>query len=76
MFTGGRWPLAVGAAIIVMMLTRTVHPPAGSNPVIVFLAVPGWDFLFLPTLLGVIIVVAVAVGYNNLSGEERYPSVG
>ena len=28
--------IAVGTAIAVMMLTRTVHPPAGSNPVIVF----------------------------------------
>ena len=29
--------MAVGTAIALMMLTRTVHPPAGSNPVIVFL---------------------------------------
>ena len=30
--------LATGTAIAVMMLTRNVHPPAGSNPVIVFLS--------------------------------------
>ena len=34
------WALAsaVALATALMMLTRTVHPPAGSNPIIVFLA--------------------------------------
>jgi hypothetical protein len=27
-----------------MMSTRTVHPPAGSNPVIVFFTAPQWRF--------------------------------
>ena len=48
------WSLAlsVGTAIALMMLTRTVHPPAGSNPVIVFLSQPTWSFLLFPTLIG------------------------
>jgi len=37
--------LAVGCSIAAMMATRTVHPPAGSNPVIVFLGHSGWGFL-------------------------------
>ena len=65
--------LATGTAITLMMLTRTVHPPAGSNPVIVFLAQPGWDFLLLPTLLGAILLVLVALVYNNLHRQEKYP---
>jgi CBS-domain-containing membrane protein len=65
--------IAVGVAIAVMMATRTVHPPAGSNPVIVFLAQPDWDFVFFPTLVGALVVVAVAVVYNNLSREAHYP---
>lgn len=56
-----------------MMLTRTVHPPAGSNPVIVFLALPGWDFLLYPTLSGSLLLIAVALVYNNASREARYP---
>jgi len=44
---------AAGAcAAMLMMATDTVHPPAGSNPVIVFMAQPGWSFLLLPTLAG------------------------
>ncbi len=64
---------AVGTAIAVMMLTRTVHPPAGSNPVIVFLLQPGWSFLWFPTLVGALIVVAVALIYNNVTRDAAYP---
>lgn len=65
--------MAVGTAIALMMLTRTVHPPAGSNPVIVFLGQPGWGFLLFPTLIGALVVVAVALVYNNTTRTERYP---
>lgn len=73
---GPQWwalALAVGTAIAAMMLTRTVHPPAGSNPVIVFLAQPGWTFLWFPTLSGALLLVAVALLYNNLSRPAHYP---
>jgi CBS-domain-containing membrane protein len=53
--------LAVGTAIALMMLTRTVHPPAGSNPVIVFLVQPAWSFLLFPTLIGALVLTAVAL---------------
>ncbi len=66
--------LAVGTAIAVMMLTRTVHPPAGSNPVIVFLAAaPGWEFLVFPTLIGSVLLVLVALLFNNATREGKYP---
>ncbi len=65
--------LATATAIAVMQLTRTVHPPAGSNPVIVMLTAPAWLFLFTPTLLGAVILVAVAVIFNNLPKDRTYP---
>ncbi|CAK6687389.1 HPP family protein [Synechococcus sp. BA-124 BA4] len=69
------WAMAMAAAtaIALMMATGTVHPPAGSNPVIVFLLQPGWDFLLLPTLLGALVVTLVALLYNNAVRESRYP---
>lgn len=73
---GPQWwslALAVGTAIAAMMLTRTVHPPAGSNPVIVFLAQPGWGFLWFPTLTGAVVLVIVALLYNNLARPTAYP---
>ncbi len=65
--------LAVGVAIMLMMASRTVHPPAGSNPVIVFLLQPGWDYLLFPTLSGAVLLVLVALLYNNLSRSANYP---
>jgi CBS-domain-containing membrane protein len=73
---GAHWwavALAAGTAIALMMLTRTVHPPAGSNPVIVFLTQPAWSFLLFPTLVGALVVVAVALFYNNATRTARYP---
>jgi CBS-domain-containing membrane protein len=71
----GIWSLAlaVSSAIALMMLTRSVHPPAGSNPVIIFLTQPGWGFLFFPTLAGALILLLVALLYNNATRSGRYP---
>jgi CBS-domain-containing membrane protein len=66
--------LAVGVSIAAMMATRTVHPPAGSNPVIVFLAQPAWSFIVFPVLSGAILLVLIALMYNNLVRKERYPT--
>ncbi len=65
--------LAVGTDIALMMLTRTVHPPAGSNPVIVFLTKPAWGFLLYPTLFGAIVLVLVALIYLNATRDAKYP---
>lgn len=61
------WSVAMsaGTAIAIMMFTRTVHPPAGSNPVIVFLTQPDWSFLLFPTLAGSLALVAVTHVYNH-----------
>ncbi|SFK21382.1 HPP family protein [Pseudovibrio ascidiaceicola] len=66
--------LAAGLAIALMMATRTVHPPAGSNPVIIFLAQPGWDFLLFPTLTGAVLLVIVAWVFLKLSKRSAYPA--
>lgn len=69
------WAMALAAALalVAMMALRVPHPPAGSNPVIVFLGQPGWSFLVLPTLAGAVLLVAVACVYNNLSRDTAYP---
>jgi CBS-domain-containing membrane protein len=73
---GSTWwsiALALATAIAVMHFTRTVHPPAGSNPMIVMLAAPGWGFLFTPTLFGACILIVVALAVNNIDRHVRYP---
>jgi CBS-domain-containing membrane protein len=65
--------LAVGVSIAVMMATRTVHPPAGSNPVIVFLGHSAWSFLLFPVLSGAVILVLIALLFNNAVRKAPYP---
>jgi len=75
-FCGATWwavALAVATAIVLMMATRTTHPPAGSNPVIVFMIQPSWDFLLFPTLSGAVLIVGVALIYLNISRQTNYP---
>ena len=75
LFGSAWWALAAAAAVSValMMLTRTMHPPAGSNPVIVFLVAPKWGFLLFPTLFGALAMVAVALLYHRACRRE-YPA--
>ena len=74
---GASWwapAVAVGVAIALMKLSRVVHPPACSNPLIVFaLSQAGWSFLLFPTLAGAALIVGVALVYHNLRREARWP---
>jgi len=49
--------------------TRTVHPPAGSNPVIVFLGHSGWGFFLFPVLSGALTLILIGWLYNNAVRE-------
>lgn len=74
---GPQWwsmALALATAISIMLVTRTVHPPAGSNPLIVFLLSANWEYLVFPSLIGSLVLVFVALIYNNLHKKRTYPS--
>lgn len=76
MLLGNAWwvmPLAVATAIAVMLLTKTVHPPAGANPLIVLMASSQWDFVFITVLPGAMILTVCALIFNNLAKGRRYP---
>ncbi|ALQ08578.1 MULTISPECIES: HPP family protein [Pseudoalteromonas] len=49
--------LAVGIAITLMMLTKTVHPAAGANPILIIASGQSWDFLIMPVLAGTMFIV-------------------
>jgi len=65
--------LAVGVATAGMMTLRVMHPPAASNPVIVFLGGSGWGFALFPALVGALLIVLVALAWNNGVRRVRYP---
>lgn len=70
------WTLAlgVGLAIACMMLTKTTHPPAGANPIIVILGGYSWSYLVTPVLIGAVVIVIVAILINNLRSDRYYPT--
>lgn len=67
---------ALGVALVLMCLLRCLHPPGGGVAVSVVLAdstlAALGDQVFEPIMLNVLVLVAVAVIYNRLTGV-RYP---
>lgn len=63
----GNWGMAFAAAtgVAAMMLTDTMHPPAASNTVIIFLMQPDWAFLLFPTATGAVILVLAGIIYRH-----------
>jgi len=62
----------VALAIFVMMITNTIHPPAGANPIIVILGGKGINFVLLPVAVGALIIIIFAMIYNKILGRN-YP---
>ena len=56
--------LGVGMAIAAMMLTRTMHPPAGGDPLIVILAGATPVFLLSPILAGTVLIVLAGAAFG------------
>ncbi|MGC8659075.1 MAG: HPP family protein [Desulfomonilaceae bacterium] len=70
--------LAVSTSIAVMHLTRTLHPPAGATALNAVIGGPkvhalGFTYPFIPVALGVAVMLAVAVLFNNAPKTRRYP---
>ena len=58
--------LGLSLAIILMMLTKTVHPPAGANPVIAILGAKTFEFVVIPVGIGASFIVLFAFLYNKI----------
>lgn len=68
------WALAltVGVVIAAMRLARVTHPPAGANPIVIYLTKDSW-LLVLPTLaLGAIAIVLLAFAMHKVT-RTKYP---
>jgi len=67
--------LAVGVVITVMAMLRITHPPAGADPVVIFLSDPGWSFLFVPILAGCLVLVGIATLMHMIPPKTVYPLI-
>ena len=64
--------IAVGLAIFLMMSTKTVHPPAGANPIIAVIGGQGIDFVLMPVAVGASFIILFAIIYNKLLNRKYF----
>ena len=66
----GNSPLSISIgltlAIIVMLFTKTIHPPAGANPVIAILGAKSFEFVIMPVAIGASFIVIFALIYSKV----------
>ena len=72
-------PLAVGLSIISMQITKTLHPPGGATALIAVIGSEkvkdlGYWFVLTPVASGVFILLVVALVFNNLTANRKYPT--
>jgi CBS-domain-containing membrane protein len=65
--------VAVGLAVLAMILTDTLHPPAGINPLLVVAGNLPWSFLAAPVLLGALMLAAFAFVWHRLVLRDPWP---
>lgn len=70
--------LAVSLAIVVMHITRTLHPPGGATALIAVIGSEdlhrlGYLYALIPAEAGAILLLLVALLINNLPAQRRYP---
>lgn len=66
--------LAQVLGMVLMLLTKTVHPPAGANAIIMVYVHANWTALWNPVLLGILSLAGVAVVWSRLyPGLIHYP---
>jgi CBS-domain-containing membrane protein len=72
MFGPGPWmaALAVGLAMVAMRLTRTFHPPAGIDPLVVAVNDMSWGFLIAPVGIGTMLLTLFAFVWHNLIARD------
>lgn len=72
--------MAVATAIAVMHATRTLHPPGAATSLIAVIGSPaihkvGYLYVLIPSMLGPIILLIVALFINNIPNSRRYPEI-
>lgn len=72
-------PLAVASSIVLMQITKTLHPPGGATALIAIAGSEkiknlGYWYVLSPVLSGALILLAVALITNNMAHNRQYPN--
>lgn len=81
LFPGELWlssALAVSTAIVMMQITKTLHPPGGATALIANIGSEkirglGYIYVLSPVLTGVAILLIIALIFNNIPANRYYP---
>ncbi len=70
--------LSVSLSIVLMQITKTLHPPGGATALIANIGSEkiknlGYFFVISPVLSGVLILLLVAIFFNNRTSHRSYP---
>jgi len=70
--------VAVASAVALMHALRVLHPPGGGTALIAVtgsaqIHAMGWSYVFVPALVGPLILLAVGMAMNNLPKTRSYP---
>lgn len=74
-------PLAVSLSIVTMQYTKSLHPPGGATALIAVIGSEkikalGYFYILSPVLSGVVILLLVALVFNNITPQRKYPTDG
>ncbi len=69
---------AVSLAVVVMLVTKTLHPPGGATALFAVIGSEqihdlGFLYAAVPVGLGTLFLLIVALAVNNLSPRRKYP---
>jgi CBS domain-containing membrane protein len=72
-------PLAVASSIVLMQITKTLHPPGGATALIAVIGTAkikalGYTYLLAPVLMDSLILLGVALIFNNITSHRKYPT--
>lgn len=72
-------PLAVALSIVLMQITKTLHPPGGATALIAVIGTEkikalGYVYVLSPVLSGSLILLVTAMVFNNITKHRRYPT--
>ena len=66
--------LAVGLAMAAMHFTRTFHPPAGIDPLLIVVNDMPFNFLFVPVAAGAVLLAAFAFAWHLAVRRFNWPT--
>lgn len=72
-------PLAVAGSIVLMQITKTLHPPGGATALIAIIGSEkikalGYIYVLSPVFTGSLILFVTALIFNNITSNRKYPT--